>query len=421
MAAADILTRASGDIAAGRFDKALKALADLPDGSPGRDVLMGEAFLGCKKAAPALLHLRRASADDDGPATLMLLGRALMLAADPAAAARLFEGLLGHVPALPGLVEALAAAYRADARYAESIRLADGAAPPSGDLLYEKAMSQSALGDAEGALSTWDELIARRPDRAAAWYGSHAPALELMGWDEAERRLMRAAACPKANGKYQAMLAAYDVLAGRPPRPCSRKHAHVVEGTRVLLPHLDGEVRLFGLAPSLLAWAVGEARRPGLVLEFGVRRGTSLNAIARSAGAEAHGFDSFEGLPEAWGNSPRGVLTTERELPAVPDGVTLHAGWFEDTLPGFLAAHPDPVRFVNIDSDIYSSARTVLMGLGERIGAGSVLVFDEFIGNRSWRNDEYRAFGEFVDAYRLGWRVIAVNPVCKQVAVVIGA
>lgn len=414
----DILTAAAGAVAAGRFDAALRLLAGLPEGTPGRHALLGAAHLGRKDAAGALDHLGRAAADGD-PATLMLLGRAHLLAADPGAAVQVFERLAACIPGLAGLGEALAGAYRRDARYEDAIRVADGESAPSEQMLYEKAMSQACLGDEAGSLATWDALLARNPDLAAAWYGSHGAALDILGWPEAERRLQRAAACPKANGKYQAMLAAYDLLAGRPPRPCSRKHAHVAESAAALLPDLGSDMRLFGVAPALLRWAVTAARRPGLVLEFGVRRGTSLAAIAAVAGQEVHGFDSFEGLPEAWGRNPAGVLTTGRQLPAVPAGVRLHPGWFEDTLPAFLAAHPGPLRFVNIDCDIYSSARTVLTALAGRIGPGTVLVFDEFVGNRSWRDDEYRAFGEYAAAFGVRYRIVAVNLACKQVAMMV--
>ncbi len=36
----------------------------------------------------------------------------------------------------------------------------------------------------------------------------------------------------------------------------------------------------------------------GLVLEFGVKHGNSINRIAALTGREVHGFDSFEGLPD---------------------------------------------------------------------------------------------------------------------------
>jgi len=409
------LLAAAEAVAAGRFDAALRLLAPLAEDAAGRDRLLGAAYLGRKNAKAALAHLGRAAAAGDDSEIGLLLGRAHLLANDAGAAVAVFERLAPSA----AVATALAGAYRRDARYADAVRVAEAAVDPGDQLLYEKALAQAALGDAVGSLATWDTLLVRAPDLAAAWYGSHGPALDRHGWAEAERRLLRAAACPKANGKYAALLAAHDTLAGRPPRPFGRRHAHVVEGAAALLPDLAPDWRLFGGTLALLDWALGQAVRPGLVLEFGVRRGTSLAAIAAAAGQEVHGFDSFEGLPEAWSGTPQGVLTTGGVPPAAAANIRLHPGWFADTLPGFLAAHPEPVRFVNIDSDLYSSAKTVLTALAGRIGSGTVLVFDEFIGNRSWRDDEYRAFAEFVAATGVGYRVIAVNPAGKQVALAV--
>ena len=420
MVLSEPMTEAAALVAAGRFDAALRLLEPLPEHLSGRHGLLGAAHLGRKHAASALEHLTQALAEsqDDG-GVAMLLGRAHLLANDPGAAIRVFEGLCRTEPERPGLAEALAGAYRRDARYADSIALVEATPVPTDQMLYEKAMSLNSLGEGPRALATWDALLARAPDLAAAWYGSHAPALDLSGQTEAERRLERACACPKANGKYQAMGAAYDLLTGRPPRSFNRRHAHVVESAAALLPDLDPDVRLFGMAASLLRWALGQARLAGLTLEFGVRRGASLAVVAAQAGQEVHGFDSFEGLPEDWGATQRGVLTTGLALPEVADNARLHPGWFEDTLPAFLACHCGPVRFANIDSDIYSSARTVLTHLAPRIVAGTVLVFDEFIGNRSWRDDEYKAFREFAQTFAVRSRVIAVNPACKQVALLV--
>ena len=416
----DPLAEAKAAVEAGRFDAALRLLATLPADHPGRDGLLGAALLGRKRVGEALAALGRAVAAAPEDAGLrMLLGRAHLLAADAGSAIAVFERLGRTHPGLDGLSEALAGAYRRDARYGDALRLAEAEAHPGDQMLYEAAISLASLGDANASLARWDALIARAPDLAAAWYGSHGPALDLSGWPEAERRLERAAACPKANGKYGAMLAAYDVLAGRRPRAFSRRHAHVVESAAALVPDLAADFRLFGVAAGLLRWAVGEARRPGLVLEFGVRRGASLAVIASAAGHEVHGFDSFAGLPEAWNGAPGGVLTTGGEMPEQSPRIRLHPGWFEDSLPDFLAAHPGPVRFVNIDCDLYSSARTVLTGLAGRIGPGTILVFDEFIGNRGWRDDEYRAFHDFAAAFAIRHRIIAVNPACKQVALMV--
>jgi hypothetical protein len=49
-----------------------------------------------------------------------------------------------------------------------------------------------------------------------------------------------------------------------------------------------------------------------------------------------------------------------------------------------------------------SSAATGLAILGPHLAPGSVLVFDEYVGNARWREDEHRAFLEA--AGRMGWR-----------------
>ncbi len=389
-------------------------LADLSDLAR-----QGAGLLARRRPQAALEVLRRAVAQHPGCAeSRLLLGRACLQAGRGGEAVAVLEPLCaGHASA--AALEALAAAYRRDARYDEVLALARRQGGPQ--LAYEAAMALTAQSRAAEALAAFDALLAEEPDLAAAWFGSHGPALELLGWDEAERRLARAAACRGANRRYQALLAAYHRLLGRADAaPCPQSQRHLAEGAVALRPHLAEGWRLFGVSGSLLRWALGQAERPGLVLEFGVRRGTSIAHLAAVAGQTVHGFDSFEGLPEAWVNGPSGALTTERRLPAVPDNVVLHAGWFEDTLPGFLAAEAGPLRFANIDSDLYSSARTVLTALAGRIGPGSILVFDEFIGNRSWRDDEYRAFHEHATEQGLSWSIIAVGLATKQVALRIG-
>src|SRR5262249_32922649 len=79
-------------------------------------------------------------------------------------------------------------------------------------------------------------------------------------------------------------------------------------------------------------------RPPGLVLEFGVYRGTTLKRIAqRCPGETVYGFDSFKGLPESWIGSRNVSTTMDRGgvLPQVPVNAKLIAGLFSDTLPAF--------------------------------------------------------------------------------------
>ncbi|TNC21823.1 TylF/MycF/NovP-related O-methyltransferase [Amycolatopsis alkalitolerans] len=134
----------------------------------------------------------------------------------------------------------------------------------------------------------------------------------------------------------------------------------------------------------------------GLVLEFGVFSGSTLKTITTALpGRDIYGFDSFQGLPEAWRpNIPAGAFNTG-EIPEV-DGARLVVGWFDDTLPGFLADHPGPVAFLHLDADLYSSTATVLEQLGHRLQPGSIVLFDEYFNYPNWEEHEHRAWQEFV-------------------------
>ena len=51
---------------------------------------------------------------------------------------------------------------------------------------------------------------------------------------------------------------------------------------------------------SLLEYAIGQIQNDGLICEFGVYKGKSIDRIAERVEGTVHGFDSFEGLPEYW-------------------------------------------------------------------------------------------------------------------------
>jgi hypothetical protein len=158
---------------------------------------------------------------------------------------------------------------------------------------------------------------------------------------------------------------------------------------------------------AVLAHCLDEVAVDGLYLEFGVYSGTTINFIASRVRAPVHGFDSFEGLPEQWGNVPAGKFTRHGDLPEVRENVSLHVGWFDKSLPGFLEAHPGNAAFIHIDSDLYSSAKTVLELLRPRIVPGTVIVFDEFFNYPGWQEHECKAFQEFILASGLAFRYIS--------------
>ncbi len=183
--------------------------------------------------------------------------------------------------------------------------------------------------------------------------------------------------------------------------------------------HSDLKTEIVHEPSGLLSAALDAATQDGLVLEFGVRHGASIRHLATRAGQAVHGFDSFEGLPSNWGHEPAGVYSTGGHLPDVPENVSLQVGLFKDTLPGFLADHPEPVRFCNIDCDLYASTVDVLTHLAPRIVPGTVMVFDEYLINPTWRDDEFKAFQEAVAAHGWTYRYLAFGIVTKQAAVII--
>jgi hypothetical protein len=149
---------------------------------------------------------------------------------------------------------------------------------------------------------------------------------------------------------------------------------------------------------STLEHALSLAPQGGMALEFGVFQGRSLTVIAEARkGHEVYGFDSFQGLPEDYRPHVRQGAFALDGLPQV-SGAELVVGWFDDTLPGFLEAHPGPVDFLHVDGDLYSSAVTVLSLVGPRLLAGSIVIFDEFFNYPGWDiGGEFRAWEEYVE------------------------
>ena len=159
---------------------------------------------------------------------------------------------------------------------------------------------------------------------------------------------------------------------------------------------------------ELLEYCLSRTRVDGLICEFGVYTGTTINHIADLVPDKiVHGFDSFEGLPEDWGPAPKGLFATHGQLPEVRSNVRLHQGWFDETLPGFMEKHTAPVSFVHIDSDLYSSAKTVLDSFSSRFVDGSIIVFDEYFNYPHWKDHEYKAFMEFVSDHNVDFEYIA--------------
>ena len=124
-------------------------------------------------------------------------------------------------------------------------------------------------------------------------------------------------------------------------------------------------------------------------LEFGVSQGYSFRWWAnqvKHANARFYGFDTFEGLPEAWGTFRKGDMAAG--LPQMDDPrCSFFKGLFQDTLYGFIAEHPLQTRrkVIHLDADIFSATLFVLTNLARELRPGDILIFDEFnVPNHEW-------------------------------------
>jgi predicted O-methyltransferase YrrM len=92
-------------------------------------------------------------------------------------------------------------------------------------------------------------------------------------------------------------------------------------------------------------------------------------------------------------------------------------GWFDQSIAPFAMEHPEPIGFLHVDSDLYSSAKTIFDLLGSRLRPGSVIVFDEFFNYPGWEEGEYRAFMELVRVRNLRFEYLAYCDYGQQVTV----
>jgi hypothetical protein len=156
----------------------------------------------------------------------------------------------------------------------------------------------------------------------------------------------------------------------------------------------------------------------GLICEFGVAGGRSINYLAKILpGYVIYGFDSFEGLPEDWRDGhPRGTFK-QCALPKVAPNVKLIKGFFDKSLPGFLAEHNEPALFLHIGCGLYSSTKTIFDLMCTHIQAGTIICFDEFFNYPGWRAGEFKAFMEFTKKEKVHYEYIGYNRLGTQLAV----
>ena len=142
--------------------------------------------------------------------------------------------------------------------------------------------------------------------------------------------------------------------------------------------------------------------------EFGVFRGDSLfDWLKLISHPESRfcGFDTFTGLPERWrATEAEGAFNVDGRIPETnAPRCRFEVGLFQDTLLPFASRHDFSRRLViHLDADLYSSTLFVLTTLSRYFKSGDIVFFDNFICS----TDEFRAFEDFVKAFRVKYEVL---------------
>jgi len=298
--------------------------------------------------------------------------------------------------------------------------------PDYAEAFCSRGVALQSLGQIDESIQNYDKAIQLRPDYAMVHFNRHALLLNPDDLMPAIKCMEKAVDFDPLNMNHRFILGMLWDYSGDTQKAMT--HLEIVEsGESLYRARLDAW-RYIKSANKKMPTIIGSnihafklgieaAVVDGLVLEFGVRFGTSIRQISTLVDQDVHGFDSFQGLPESWHSEAKGSYSTKGVIPSVPQNVTLHDGWFEETLPGFVEKYPEPVRFMNIDCDIYSSTKTVLENFAKQIIPGTVIVFDEYIGNEHWRKDEFKAFQEAVLKYDWKYEYLCFSFMTKQVVV----
>lgn len=392
----------------------------------------GTALQAMEQYGEAAFAFRTAiSLAPDAPHHHYNLGNTLRADGDKPGAVRAYREAIRCAPDLVQAHSNLATTLSELGLFNEAVahcKLALKYQPEFADAHYNLGNAYRESGRHAQAVEAYHATIRHNPDHADAYCNLGLSEMISPGLDQAIRTLGKAVEIDPAQNMaafYRAV--ATEMTGAEPSKLFSALPDDDPDVTAwcdswdYVKSHSTLKTEIIHCPYSLLTHALDAANLDGLVLEFGVRHGQSIRHLAVKAGQAVHGFDSFHGLPSAWGGEPEGVYSTDGELPDVPDNVTLHAGLFDETLGPFLESHPGDIRFCNIDCDIYASTVSVLEGIATRIKPGTVLVFDEYLINPTWRDDEYKAFQEVVEKHGWKYTYLAFGIVTKQAAVIIDA
>jgi hypothetical protein len=141
--------------------------------------------------------------------------------------------------------------------------------------------------------------------------------------------------------------------------------------------------------------------------EFGVCGGHSFKwwlEHNKNADSKFYGFDTFEGLPEAFGPFEKGSMAVALESLNISDPrASFYKGLFQDTLIPFLDHYNSGrKKLIHLDADLFSATIFSLSQLHRFFRDGDILLFDEFAVPKH----EFMAFKIFTESFYINYEVI---------------
>jgi tetratricopeptide (TPR) repeat protein len=272
------------------------------------------------------------------------------------------------------------------------------------------------LGKSDEALASYSKALAIKPDYVdAAWnaVGTASSITEAQNW--VERCLLADASHENA----KLTLAALKAYQGD-----RTDFENLIESSDKDHPYVRSFIWAFSLPklPSLYfnRWVffdaiIKKSQQSRPFYEFGVWRGEAFKYLIKTF-KKGYGFDTFEGLPEDWHLEKAGNYSSNGNIPEIEGGKFV-IGKFEDSLPVFFSEPRPMASVINFDADLYSSTICALNYSKPVIDQHTILIFDEFIMNENWEQDEFKALVEFCENKNHTYEVVAISFFTKQVAV----
>ena len=132
--------------------------------------------------------------------------------------------------------------------------------------------------------------------------------------------------------------------------------------------------------------------------EFGVASGDATRTFMKMPYAanclQWNGFDTFLGLPDEWGDLPRGAFSTGGNPPLIQNmNVKWHIGLIQETCAGINSLNFLDKKFVIVfDFDLYSATKAAWDVISKFLKVGDIIYFDE-----AYESDEARMISEIIE------------------------